>query len=91
MRLPIHRGLMITLGTAATSGRAAGDDDDDDDENENENDDDGRKYHRDVSARLNLHPQEDANLSEFHPNIYVPRAMLERPDLLVRYGGGGEE
>ena len=91
MRLPIHLGLMITLGNAdatttsrgggggrrASSGGGDGND---------ENDyDDAR------CVRLDLRPQEDAGLPGLHPNICVPRAMLERPDLLVRYGGGGEE
>ena len=80
VRLPIHRGLMITIGT-----------DDDDDDNKNNNNDDDGNCRRDARVRLDLHPQEDASLSKFHPNIYVPRAMLERPELLVKYGGGGEE
>ena len=39
---------------------------------------------------LKLHPQLDANLSQFHPNIYIPESLLDYPDRLVKYGGGGE-
>ena len=39
---------------------------------------------------LKLHPQIDANLSQFHPNIYIPESLLDYPDRLVKYGGGGE-
>ena len=39
---------------------------------------------------LKLHPQIDANLSQFHPNIYIPRVLLDYPDQLVKYGGGGK-
>jgi len=38
---------------------------------------------------LKLHPQSDANLPQFHPNIYIPSPLLEYPDHLVKYGGGG--
>lgn len=39
---------------------------------------------------LKLHPQIDANLSQFHPNIYIPSVLLDYPDQLVKYGGGGK-
>jgi len=38
---------------------------------------------------LKLHPEVDANLAQFHPNIYIPRSLLDYPDRLVKYGGGG--
>ena len=38
---------------------------------------------------LKLHPEIDANLAQFHPNIYIPRSLLDYPDRLVKYGGGG--
>ncbi|KAL9184930.1 hypothetical protein ACHAXT_002707 [Thalassiosira profunda] len=38
---------------------------------------------------LQLHPQEDANLPQFHPNIYIPAALLDYPEELTKYGGGG--
>ena len=41
------------------------------------------------SASLKLQPQEDANLSRFHPNIYVPKVLLDTPEHLVKHGGGG--
>jgi hypothetical protein len=44
----------------------------------------------DADDHLILHPQEDANLNMFHPNIYVPKSILDDSDSLVRYGGGGE-
>ncbi len=42
------------------------------------------------SWRLEIHPQKDANLNQFHPNIYIPEVLLEYPDQLIKYGGGGE-
>ena len=42
------------------------------------------------SCRLEIHPQKDANLIQFHPNIYIPEVMLEYPDHLIKYGGGGK-
>ena len=39
---------------------------------------------------LQLHPQEDANLPQFHPNIYIPAALLDYPEELTKYGGGGK-
>lgn len=39
---------------------------------------------------LKLHPQADANYPDFHPNIYIPESLLDYPDRLVKYGGGGE-
>ncbi|KAL3765305.1 hypothetical protein ACHAW5_006090 [Stephanodiscus triporus] len=89
MRLPIHLGLMITLGKAdATTSRGGGGggrraSSGGGDGNDENDDDDAR------CVRLDLRPQEDAGLPGLHPNICVPRAILERPDLLVRYGGGG--
>ena len=41
------------------------------------------------STSLKLQPQEDANLSRLHPNIYVPKVLLDSPEHLVKYGGGG--
>jgi len=41
------------------------------------------------STSLKLQPQEDANLSRFHPNIYVPKVLLDSPEHLVKHGGGG--
>jgi hypothetical protein len=38
---------------------------------------------------LKLHPEVDANLAQFHPNIYIPSSLLDYPDRLVKYGGGG--
>ena len=38
---------------------------------------------------LKLHPEVDANLAQFHPNIYIPSSLLNYPDKLVKYGGGG--
>jgi hypothetical protein len=73
--LPACRGLMIALGPSGARAAPNG---------EREGDDDGD------SDRLYLYPQEDADLPDIHPNVRVPRAMTDRPDLLVRYGGGGE-
>ena len=42
------------------------------------------------SCRLEIHPQKDANLLQFHPNIYIPEVLLEYPDHLIKYGGGGK-
>ncbi|KAL7541654.1 hypothetical protein ACHAXR_011107 [Thalassiosira sp. AJA248-18] len=39
---------------------------------------------------LKLHPQTDANLSSIHPNIYIPAPLLEYPQYLKKYGGGGK-
>lgn len=39
---------------------------------------------------LNLHPEMDANLPQFHPNIYIPSVLLDYPEHLIKYGGGGE-
>ena len=41
--------------------------------------------------RLEIHPQKDANLIQFHPNIYIPEVLLEYPDHLIKFGGGGEK
>eukprot|EP00970_Alexandrium_tamarense_P003779 scaffold610_cov175-Alexandrium_tamarense.AAC.1 len=38
---------------------------------------------------LKLYPQPDSNLPQFHPNIYIPSSLLEFPEELVKYGGGG--
>ena len=42
------------------------------------------------TCRLEIHPQKDANLIQFHPNIYIPEVLLEYPDHLIKYGGGGK-
>ena len=86
--LPTCRGLMIALGcsrvrAAAPRHRVVEDDGNDDGNDEREDEDDERD-------RLYLYPQEDSDLPDIHPNVRVPRAMMDRPDLLVRYGGGGE-
>jgi hypothetical protein len=41
--------------------------------------------------RLEIYPQKDANLIQFHPNIYIPEVLLEYPDHLIKYGGGGKK
>jgi GMP synthase-like glutamine amidotransferase len=41
--------------------------------------------------RLEIHSQKDANLVQFHPNIYIPEMLLEYPDHLIKYGGGGKK
>mmetsp|Transcript_17844 Transcript_17844/g.35778 ORF Transcript_17844/g.35778 Transcript_17844/m.35778 type:complete len:927 (+) Transcript_17844:184-2964(+) len=38
---------------------------------------------------LKIKLQKDANIPQFHPNIYVPKSLLEDPSKLVKYGGGG--
>jgi len=38
---------------------------------------------------LKIKLQKDANIPQFHPNIYVPKSLLEDPAKLVKYGGGG--
>ncbi|EED88668.1 predicted protein [Thalassiosira pseudonana CCMP1335] len=38
---------------------------------------------------LKLYPQPDSNLPQLHPNIYIPSSLLEFPEELVKYGGGG--
>ena len=43
------------------------------------------------TTQLEIIPQTDANLSMFHPNIYIPAVMLDYPDELIKYGGGGEK
>ena len=43
-----------------------------------------------ATCRLEIHPQKDANLIQFHPNIYIPEVLLEYPDHLIKYGGGGK-
>lgn len=43
-----------------------------------------------ICTCLKLHPQMDANLSQFHPNIYIPAALLDYPEYLIKYSGGGE-
>lgn len=45
---------------------------------------------KNICTCLKLHPQMDANLSQFHPNIYIPAALLDYPEHLTKYGGGGE-
>ena len=88
--LPACRGLMIALGSSVVRPppRHRGGSDDGNDGNDEEDDLDDID---DDDDRLYLYPQEDADLPEMHPNVRVPLAMLDRPDLLVRYGGGGEE
>jgi hypothetical protein len=38
---------------------------------------------------LKIQPQIDSNLSDVHPNIYIPSSLLDYPDYIVKYGGGG--
>ena len=38
---------------------------------------------------LKIQSQPDANLPQFHPNIYIPSPLLEDPSKLIKYGGGG--
>jgi len=90
--LPINHGLMITLDngipfptSSATNTNAM------------RNHDMGNAVTPNTNATtsnshgtcLKLHPQEDANLPQFHPNIYIPNSLLDYPDQLVKYGGGG--
>ena len=95
--LPHDHGLMITLlhdgipplHTTNESGGAASLTDD-----SNNNGGGGIANKNNSSSStctcLKLHPQIDANLSQFHPNIYIPSVLLDYPDQLVKYGGGGK-
>lgn len=38
---------------------------------------------------LKIQPQSDCNLAEVHPNIYIPSGLLDYPERIVKYGGGG--
>jgi hypothetical protein len=38
---------------------------------------------------LKIEPQSDSNLKDIHPNIYIPSSLLDYPDHIVKYGGGG--
>ena len=38
---------------------------------------------------LKIQPQSDCNLADVHPNIYIPSGLLDYPERIVRYGGGG--
>eukprot|EP00584_Thalassiosira_punctigera_P027168 CAMPEP_0172580340 /NCGR_PEP_ID=MMETSP1067-20121228/139706_1 /TAXON_ID=265564 ORGANISM="Thalassiosira punctigera, Strain Tpunct2005C2" /NCGR_SAMPLE_ID=MMETSP1067 /ASSEMBLY_ACC=CAM_ASM_000444 /LENGTH=890 /DNA_ID=CAMNT_0013373079 /DNA_START=75 /DNA_END=2747 /DNA_ORIENTATION=+ len=94
--LPIDRGLMITLGDVIKDIPSP---------SSSIEDNGGRDVlHHPTShakegekkssasndcACLELHPQEDANLPQFHPNLYIPSPLLDRPERLVKYGGGG--
>jgi len=78
LRLPVQYGLMITLSPHCDSSTS--------------NDDTNSSHHqRQYQQRqyLTLHPQIDANLPRFHPNIYIPQGMLNDAKSLVKYGGGG--
>ena len=38
---------------------------------------------------LKILPQLDSNLPNVHPNIYIPSSLLQYPDRIVKYRGGG--
>jgi hypothetical protein len=38
---------------------------------------------------LKIQSQMDCNLADVHPNIYIPSSLLNYPDHIVKYGGGG--
>lgn len=38
---------------------------------------------------LKIQPQIDGNLADVHPNIYIPASLLDYPEHIVKYGGGG--
>ena len=88
--LPIDKGLMIMLHVPSE-----GDVEDTDQADRGASCEDNRvngaaTAKMDECTCLKLCPQEDANLSQFHPNIYIPSVLMNYPEELVRYGGGGE-
>ena len=82
LRLPVQYGLMITLSSNPHC-----------DSSNTTNDDNDKNYsspqQQQQQSYLTLHPQIDANLPRFHPNIYIPQAMLQDDKSLIKYGGGG--
>jgi len=79
LRLPVQYGLMITLSSNPHC-----------DSSNTTNDDNYTKSSpQQQQSYLTLHPQIDANLPRFHPNIYIPQAMLQDDESLIKYGGGG--
>lgn len=86
--LPIEQGLMIMLhvppdgaGTCGVPENSA---------SGPSQSSSGSKSLLSGECSLKLYPQTDANLPEFHPNIYIPSPLLDHPDHLIKYGGGGE-
>ena len=81
LRLPVQYGLMITLSSNPHC-----------DSSNTTNDDNYKNsspQQQQQQSYLTLHPQIDANLPRFHPNIYIPQAMLQDDKSLIKYGGGG--
>jgi hypothetical protein len=79
LRLPVQYGLMITLSSNPHC-----------DSSNTTNDDNYTKSSpQQQQSYLTLHPQIDANLPRFHPNIYIPQTMLQDDKSLIKYGGGG--
>lgn len=50
---------------------------------------DGNKGAKKSCTCLKIQPQMDSNLAGVHPNIYIPSVLLDYPEHIVKYGGGG--
>ena len=93
--LPSDKGLMITLHIPEESSESSsvpiivGEESAPDYLDANRNSKNGGSSSTSCTC-LKLHPQLDANLPQFHPNIYIPSSLLDYPDHLIKYGGGGE-
>ena len=87
--LPLDQGIMITLHLPSSSSSSSSTSNTGDSNNDVQKAIDESPKH--PCTCLKLHPQQDANLSQFHPNIYIPASLLDYPEHLVKHGGGGEK
>eukprot|EP00804_Cyclotella_cryptica_P005561 CCRYP_003073-RB/>CCRYP_003073-RB protein AED:0.04 eAED:0.04 QI:258/1/1/1/1/0.8/5/212/865 len=77
-KIPIDQGIMVMMDepTASSSESKT--------RLENGSTSDGQNC-----TCLKIQPQSDSNLADIHPNIYIPSSLLDYPEQIRKYGGGG--
>jgi hypothetical protein len=74
-KIPPNEGIMITMHDLNANNRPQSTN--------------GNGKINDGCTCLKIQPQVDGNLASVHPNIYIPSSLLDYPDQIVKYGGGG--
>jgi hypothetical protein len=77
-KIPIDQGIMVMMDEPTTSSLES-----------NTQAANGFTNDGEICTCLKIQPQSDSNLAAVHPNIYIPSSLLDYPEQITKYGGGG--